>query len=322
MSFKILASINHFGLKDLDLIKTPIFSITDNQMIKNEIIDQDFKNMAGARTNQSYNKKSIAYFIEEDTLDNAEFIAKWGITLPQTASQIETLLLFLWFIRDNCVSLEQAYGLFTVAKKFNWWTGNNFFSTCDGQFKEVSFSENEITDATNLLFDYHRNCSSSKDLYYTVQGPNKAQIEVQEFQSSIDPFKEENRIERALTFLKTARAVPHVPQKITHYMSILECLFSTSATQIVTNISKRVACYLDDRKVDKTIRVAYDIRSRFVHGENMKRSHRFICANAIQTDDIIRRVLTKIIRSDHAVFLQNDRHEWFRQLTSKKLPVT
>jgi len=317
MSFKLLASIRNLGLPDLDYIETPLFMITNQHSKKEQLLDEAFKNMAGVLHSNWYDKNTLAYFIEETESDSDEFVAQKSPKIPQLGSQIETHLLFFWFVKDCSVSLEQVYGLFTKAGKFNWWTGHNIFSTSDGLFNKVDFTKEEIDEAGSLLLEYIKKSIVKDETNATLDKSREQETEIPQFRSSVDPYKEENRFDRALTFLKTARAVPHVPQKIAHYMAILECLFSNNNTKIIDNVSKRTAAYLEDATVRGIVKKAYDMRSRFVHGEKMKWTPERMCIMSKQTDDIIRRVLKKIILEDYETFLQENMATYFRQLITK-----
>ena len=317
MSFKFIASIRLLSLVDIDLIETPFFKISDHATLKEEHIDDAFRNLVGPRINNSLEKNQICFSFYEDDNDDEAFQNKMSSEFYQRVPQIETFLLFLWFVKDNSVSLEEVYGQFTEAKKYTYWNGHKIFSTCNGKFKKTEFNKNEIDFAIEILLNYTKNCiSETSDC--ELNNSSLESKELTEFRSSIDPFKEENRIERALTFLSTARASAHIPQKITHYMTILECLFSTQIHSIVFNVSRRVSAYLNDESVKRKIKTAYDIRSRFVHGEKMKWSHEFISEIALQVDEIIRQVLRKVIMLNHKNFLSTDMRPFLNSLHCKK----
>lgn len=304
MSIKILASIRFLSFSDLDIVKTPIFDITNQQAQKQNIIDSDFKNFAGTLANDSFVKNALGYSIIEDDSNEEKFITLKTKEFPHIARQIETFLIFLWFVKDNSISLEQAFIQFPSAKKFSWWTSHNIFSMAGGHFQETSFTSAELEQAVELLLSYTANCVDgtaprASNILDCVSSSQSS------FQPGINPNDEQNRVERALSFLSTARSSAHIPQKITHYMSILECLFTTNELQIVRKISSRVSHYLNDTEVKKTLSEAYNIRSRFVHGDAIKKPHSVLCEIVIKTDDIIRRVLTRVITIDSAHFLKN-----------------
>lgn len=317
MSFKILASVRHLELPDLDVIKTPNYIITNHDTKKRELIDATFKDMAGALHSDTYEKNMIAYSIIENAQDDQEFISKTSGLVPHLGQQIETHLLFLWFVKDNSVSLAHNYGIYCHIPKFNYWTGNNNFSTSDGRFITVDFTQKEIEEAGLIMLNFTEKMILNNNGEYLTERLIKNDSEIPEFRSSVDPFKDYNRFERALIFLKSARAVPHVPQKIAHYMAILECLFSNNNTLIIDNVSKRTAGYLEDAATRGIVKKAYNVRSRFVHGEKMKWTPEQMATISRQTDDIIRRVLKKIILEDYEKFLNADMSAYFGQLLSK-----
>ncbi|VTP91788.1 HEPN domain-containing protein [Sphingobacterium daejeonense] len=140
-----------------------------------------------------------------------------------------------------------------------------------------------------------------------------------EFQSGVDPYKIENRIEKAMSFLSSARSTPHLPQKITHYMAILECLFSTDGNEIIHKVSERTAFYLEGTTTERiaiymAVKNAYNIRYKFVHGDKPPKTHEQLCVIATEVDAIIRRVLKKLILNDHITFLQKDLNQYFNKL--------
>lgn len=304
MSIKILASIRFLSFSDLDIVKTPIFNLTNHQAQKQSIIDSDFRKFAGSLANDSFVKNALGYSIIEDDSNDEKFIALKTKELAHIARQIETFLIFLWFVKDNSISLEQAFIQFPSAQKFSWWTSHNIFSMAAGQFQEVSFTSGELEEAVELLLYYTDICTdgTSPRASNILNCISSSQAS---FQPGINPNEEQNRVEKALSFLSTARSSAHIPQKITHYMSILECLFTTNEQQIVRKISSRVSHYLNDTEIKKTLREAYNIRSRFVHGDAIKKPHSVLCEIAIKTDDIIRRVLTRVVTIDSSHFLKN-----------------
>ncbi|WP_343566206.1 hypothetical protein [Sphingobacterium sp.] len=322
MSYKILASIRFIKLEGLDLIETPIFNITTHDTVKAKMLDISFKKFAGWRDLSSYDKNALAYAVFESIDDNEAFQQLMNEELTQRAGQMETFLLFLWFIRDNSISLEQAYGYFTVARSVNWWTGRNVFSTCTGQFEKTAFNEVELREATDLLLNYTEHCVANESKSQQVNLATKEKMQKVEFQSGMNPNKVENRIERAMSFLSSARSTPHLPQKITHYMAILECLFSTDGNEIIHKVSERTAFYLEKDTTEriaiyKAVKNAYNIRSKFVHGDKPTRTHEQLCIIATEVDIIIRRVLKKIILNDHIIFLQKDMNLFFEELIFK-----
>ncbi|RYE18570.1 MAG: hypothetical protein EOP45_13940 [Sphingobacteriaceae bacterium] len=319
MSFKILASIRFLELQDLDLIKTPIFNITIHEDEKAKVIDDEFYKYAGLRDIQSYKKNALAYVNYESDDDNETFKQAMNAELMQRVWQIETFLIFLWFVKDNSVSLEQAYGQFTIAKGINWWTGRNVFSTCEGKFTNTLLSSNEVSKAVDLLLSYTANCIEKDPIVQKSESANKPLIQSGEFRSGLDTYKVENRIERAMSFLSSARSSPHLPQKVAHYVAILECLFGSEGSEIIHKVSERTAFYLADTKATRitifnAIKEAYKVRSKFVHGDKPSKNYGQLCAISIEADSIVREVLKKVILNDYKTFLQKNLDQYFNEL--------
>lgn len=317
MSFKIAANITFLTLEDVNLVETPIFTITNEQLKKAKIIDRDFKKIAGIRSSSSFDQSTLAYWIEEDNKDSAMFMDEMNKKFLEITPQISTFIQFLWFIKDNSISVEQAYGIFTVSGRFTWWSDHNIFSTCTGEFKEIAFNANELFMASKLLVLYVKNCISNAVENNTSKISNSKTPGLIGFKSGIDPFIQQNRIERALTFLSSARSSPHLPQKIAHYMSILECLLSGDSSEVVHKVSERTAYYLGDSQksrieIYKKVKEAYAIRSKFVHGDKIKKSYEFILDLSKEIDNYIRQVLHKIITTDYSIFLDDKKVEEFQ----------
>jgi len=311
MSFKLFASIRSFELQDLHLIETPIFQIIAHADEKAKVLDNDFRRIAGLRDVMSYEKNVIAYAAYECSDDSEAFQQLMTKELNQLAGRIEAFLLFLWFVKDNSISLEQVYGQFTIAKAYTWWTGRNVISTCEGKFTNTRFSRTELQDGIQLLLKYTELIHEEDSANHQSESAIEPSVQISEFRPGIDPYKNENRVERAISFLSSARSTPHLPQKITHYMAILECLLSTDSNEIIHKVSERTAFYLENTKagriaIYKAVKAAYDVRSKFVHGLKPPKKHEQLCAIAVEADNIIRRVLKRVILNDYKTFVQND----------------
>ncbi|WP_400263281.1 hypothetical protein ACFX5U_09585 [Sphingobacterium sp. SG20118] len=60
MSFKFIASLIFLALQDLNVINKPLFKRINHQHFKQEVIDEDFKQLAGICINNTLNKNAIA----------------------------------------------------------------------------------------------------------------------------------------------------------------------------------------------------------------------------------------------------------------------
>jgi hypothetical protein len=127
-------------------------------------------------------------------------------------------------------------------------------------------------------------------------------------------YNDHNRIQRSFQFLQALRCSIFLPQKISLYIPIFECLFSIDANEVSHKVSERIAYYIGSDK-DERIEIfslmkdCYDLRSKFFHGSNLGKKHNSVDAQknmADKIDSICRRVLLKVIYEDAAIFLDTN----------------
>jgi hypothetical protein len=111
-------------------------------------------------------------------------------------------------------------------------------------------------------------------------------------------FKSGNasRIERASYFILEARARQTFPTKIVSYITALECLFTTSQSELSHRVSERVALLIGKSKIDKIetyklLKKAYDVRSKIVHGSILKGANEDLKEVCTTLDSILRDII-------------------------------
>lgn len=311
MDFKIVFSIRHLLFEGIDKIETPIFTITNDPSVKEEVLDEQFLLAAGQKARRSFLNNTFAYCIPANGQDESQSNTGLNRELVSCAQNMETFLLFLWLVKDNSISLEESYGYSTEKSIIAYWTSHNIFSTSSGNFEDISFSDPEINEVVDLLLKYARISPQEPEelssFDFSSADPNQAP----QLKPGVRRDKMENRIQRAFSFLSTARSTPHLPQKITHYMSILESLFSTDANEVLHKVSERTAYFIGADKSDRleifrTVKKAYDTRSKFVHGQKVKNTFDNLAPLCAKIDNIVRAVLKKIVLTEHLIFLKKD----------------
>ncbi len=228
---------------------------------------------------------------------------------------VNGLASFLWFIKDNSVNPTEIYGHVSHGKDHSLlsMSPTSVITNCHAQQKEVSFTKDEIDRAYNLSRQYISICPQNEEEFAdkissraysgnVSSGFMKAEKE----EISYNNF---NRIERAIKFLQIARETTYLPRKISMYMPIFECLFCLEAEGVSHKVSERVAFYLgyDKKGIFKDLKDAYNIRSRYLHGDEIKKDQtkrEYQIDLATKIDNITRSVLTKIITDDSTKFLQ------------------
>ncbi|TCD08601.1 hypothetical protein EZ449_12235 [Pedobacter frigidisoli] len=104
-------------------------------------------------------------------------------------------------------------------------------------------------------------------------------------------------------------------------MPILECLFSSDSNEVVQKVSERTAYYIGTTKayridIFKTIKGSYDARSKFVDGQSVRTNYTKLSEQAMSKDNIVRKVLTKLIEQDDKIFLgkENELNKYLIEL--------
>ena len=92
-------------------------------------------------------------------------------------------------------------------------------------------------------------------------------------------------------------------------MPIFECLFATEASEVTHKVAERVAFYIGNegkKDIFKVMKAAYNVRSRYLHGEellNSQKGREYQTRLSSEIDDIARYLLTRIIMEDSSNFL-------------------
>lgn len=244
---------------------------------------------------------------------------------------LEGYLGYLWFIRDNSISPNIVYAFIKENKNsYNIGHNLNYKFAADGKIKtDISFTENEIKyvqvvmDAYSKITENHNITQEHTDGSLSdsqrTMGPS---IVVNT--SSAKHYDDFNRIERAMMFLAKARSEHYVPLKVSFYMPVFEALFAYESEGVNFKVPIRVGNYIgkdaaERKAIFDKIRFAYNIRSRFLHGDKLNTSEKKVDQNkkmkkgyvsmedvynsAKEVDEILRRVLTKVVMHDSEKFL-------------------
>ena len=143
----------------------------------------------------------------------------------------------------------------------------------------------------------------------------------------IPNLPDRNRLMRCHDTISGARASTYLPQKIALYVTALETLLSTSASELTYRLSERAAFFLGSsaenrRELFENIKAAYSVRSSVVHGDTLSSKYQSwdaLAAIATQCDELLRQALLKIYNSHSLseIFCSKKREkidEYFTQL--------
>ena len=204
-----------------------------------------------------------------------------------------------WFIKDNSIQNELGHLVYQTKSDLkvhtNLW--HSSYTNCLGTRTNTKFTIDEIRAALELLptiFEIHFVGENALD--EAVRVTHKV-----------------SRLARAFYFLQSARNVEDIGTKLAHYCSVFESVFSTSTTELRHRLSETVAFFLETEyekriAVYKSLQMAYDIRSSIVHGDGvsskfLKNKNALLIQTTIETDEILRRCLRKIVSDEELLKL-------------------
>lgn len=307
-----------------DTIKLPNFRLSKNIKTRTDIFYDEIgvKDIGGFIINSPLQKYAYGFvstnleFVNNDMIYENKLI-NIERYLGIVDSYFNSFLNFMWFAKDNSISLDFSY-IKSQNKEtrplhiLSYHYLNTY--TCHGQHSESTFSKMEIEfaykifDAANkILPNKQRNKNQNKNIE-DIENP------LLSFTNSEIEYHSYGRLEKALLFLWDSRSTYDLLPKITLYCSVFECLFSTEKTDITYKISQRVALYIgndfEERVyLKKLVTKAYNIRSRYIHGnalskDDMKSDFKKekLQEVAAKIDNVLRIILIKIILCDHEIF--------------------
>ncbi|MCA9765106.1 MAG: hypothetical protein KC455_01665 [Carnobacterium sp.] len=209
-------------------------------------------------------------------------INKNGIIVFKMLREVQSYTHRLWFMRDNSVYIRDGFLLIYDKKMNNEYSNARSFkgslseiiTNRNGKIESVTFSDNEIRKVYN---DYSDELNFSDSYWTTIDENDEDTIGGKlPIPDIFIKEKDSNRVDRAKYFTLAARASSIIPTKLLNYISALECLFTTSTNELAHQISERVAILIgsniDDRlQYYSEIKVAYNYRSKIVHGDSIKK---------------------------------------------------
>lgn len=224
--------------------------------------------------------------------------------------EVQSFINKLWEIKDNSIYIRDG---FLVVYRNEIGDGFTFkaslsemFSFSSGEIKPIEFSVPEISFAKSNFI------SSNIDEYDEESFGGK-------LPNSNHLFKSQGseRFTRAYYFTLKARTSSIAPTKVILYCMALECLFTTSKSEVNHKVAERVAVLLGGneqttKELYHLIKKAYNYRSTLVHGQHLKGSEDEIQEISARLDDVIR----ELIVNKYDVFEKNDKEidEYFLNL--------
>jgi len=203
---------------------------------------------------------------------------------------LDILLKNAWLIKDHAMECDAVFLRVEMTEGVSWT--KNFLAM------RPSFSDGHIQRNIEMSVDELAKWSQTNDL---VEGY------LWEAKSSSMRFMMEKgyaRSGRAMQFVVAARLAQDLAFKIANYCSALETLFTTESTELAHKLAERVAFFLGERghnrrAVFATIKNAYNVRSKLVHGDTLKQTQiERLPALSTECDVNLRTILREIFNSE------------------------
>ncbi|WP_028788040.1 HEPN domain-containing protein [Terrimonas ferruginea] len=215
----------------------------------------------------------------------------------------------LWYVADNACSVIEIYTYVIDGEEYVLRSSFGLGSTtADGEVPTVDFSLSDINTAASI-YEKMIEINDSESRQLTIE-LNSFQPQALHSPYHFADQAKTNRLERALSILTMARTNSFIPLKISLYMSVLECLFTTDSNETVHKVSERAAFYIGTNGQDRLmiyslIKQAYSIRSKFFHGQALSKKnadHLSLKTTSTKVDQLLRVILTKALIIDADFF--------------------
>jgi len=242
---------------------------------------------------------------------------------------VKNLICSFWFVKDHSIQSYPCLATFPGQDRpYNRNLNNKMFSNSKGEMDTVvEFTGDEFEKGIYFFLESNR---------FTAMIPETHPKSVTEGQTShlgtinyVVYNKKVNRITRALFLIKNAMTNSLLPEKIKVYISVLECLFSTSRQELSLTISTRTSQYIEgdeDRKLEvyNVVRTAYGIRSSFVHGDALENKLAAIeklrdCSQKM--DQILREILIHVMKASSSEPFLNKSNKVINKWFEEKAPL-
>lgn len=213
---------------------------------------------------------------------------------------IQSFVHCLWKIKDNNIYIRDGF-LIVYEKKID--DGYTYKASLSEIFSRSTLERNET-----LFLDGELQQAIDK---YKVLDIAKSQIDKVDYKNPTDDIFLKNirsdRMIRSIYFTVSARKSSIYPMKIVFYCTALECLFSTSTSEITHKIAERVALSIgnsveDKKRLFKLIKKAYSTRSSIVHGASLSGVSADLKEMSYNLDNILR----ELISSENEIFSKKD----------------
>lgn len=269
----------------------PRVNITNDPVVREKWLTPEFARVVGGLEASHLQSESNLVFGEFD-VDEMKELPPDGFLLV-ILSWIDGLFESAWLIKEHAMACDASFLRVETDSGVSW--SKNFLAI------RPSFSDGYLIEERNVEI-------SIKDLEEWGRMDDLVNGYLHEKESLSLRFMMEkgySRAGRALRFVAAARGALNLAFKIANYCSALETLFTTESTELAHKLSERVAFFLGERGYDRrvvftTVKGAYGVRSKLVHGDTLKPGQiEGLPMLSSQCDDYLREILRDIFSSEN-----------------------
>ena len=320
VAIRIISSIRYFQLSGIVQFRYYYISLTNDEQLRTQLWDNGFKRAGGELSMGSFRDSAYSYvYVPNFELKDPDPGVALGNFSRTSVFFLHSYLTFLWFVKDNSVSYNEAISSLSMDDKHFFTAGSNYevATNSKGMLETTYFTHDELMQAAIIYNQYQLITERKKQI---VPSENTDAVFFETWKEGSKPedlidinIKDYNLvplIERALTFIFSARTSPVLPNKLSLYMTALEAIFvPEGGGELQQKISERAAFYIGTKEnksqIFKTIQNAYRVRSKYVHGDVMPSVYKNIDALrllCLQIDHITRQIFTKVVMVDSERF--------------------
>ena len=269
----------------------PRVNITNDPAVREKWLTPEFTRVVGVIEASHLQSESNLVFGEFDA-DEMKDLSSDCILLV-ILSWIEGLFESAWVIKEHAMTCDAAFLWVETNSEVSW--SSNFLATRPSFSNGYSIKERNIEMSIKDLEEWSR----MDDLI------NGYLCEKESLSLRFMMEKGYSRSGRALRFVAAARGALNLAFKIANYCSALETLFTTESTELAHKLLERVAFFLGERGYNRrvvftTVKSAYGVRSKLVHGDTLKPAQiEGLPMLSSQCDVYLREILREIFSSEN-----------------------
>lgn len=228
-------------------------------------------------------------------------------------SYVNNIIDTLWFSKDNNSFIESGFLEHLDSGQMGAIIVPNIKSASQIDYTTTIFNKEELEDFMQKflkLNEVKKTSNQPKSFPNNSRNHNS----VNKIATNHNPYNH-HRFNRAILFLNSTRTSQTFHEKITYFMALYESLFTSDDHNISKKIRERASAFAGGSNKTRgsykyLIIKAYNIRSRYIHGDVINLDKIEMLKISKSLDDLTRIILNKMINTpDNQIFTTIDSPE-------------